>query len=76
MPEPPAELDQPEDGRPAPARRAVADWEYKTAYIPTFQVRLPAGLHVRLCEWAKQESKSLNSLYIEILEEAVLRRGR
>ena len=36
MPEPPAELDQPEDGRPAPARRAVADWEYKTAYIPTF----------------------------------------
>ena len=36
MPEPPAHLDQAEDGRPAPARRAVADGEYKTASIPTF----------------------------------------
>jgi hypothetical protein len=36
VPEPPAHLDQAEDGRPAPARRAVADGEYKTASIPTF----------------------------------------
>jgi hypothetical protein len=71
MPEPQADLNQPDQNRPAAPRRVVADWEYKTAYIPTFQVRLPAGLHVRLCEWAKQERKSLNSLYIEILEEAV-----
>ena len=39
-----------------PLARVVADWEYKTAYIPTFQVRIPAGLHDRLCEWARQES--------------------
>jgi hypothetical protein len=50
MPEPPAELDQPEHCRPASARREVADWEYKTAYIPTFLVGIPARLHNRLCE--------------------------
>jgi predicted HicB family RNase H-like nuclease len=53
----------------------VADWEYKTAYIPTFQVRITAGLHDRLCEWAKQERKSPGALLVEILEEAVCLRG-
>ena len=75
MPEPPADLNQPEPVRPAAPRRVVADWEYKTAYIPTFQVRIPAGLHDRLCEWARQECKPLTALFIEILEEAVRRRG-
>jgi hypothetical protein len=75
MPEPPADLNQPEPVRPAAPRRVVADWEYETAYIPTFQVRIPVGLHDRLCEWASQERKSSNALIIEILEEAVRRRG-
>ncbi len=75
MPEPAADLNQPEPVRPAAPRRVVADWEYKTAYIPTFQVRIPAGLHDRLCEWARQERKPLTALFIEILEEAVRRRG-
>ncbi len=75
MPEPPADLNQPEPVCPAAPRRVVADWEYKTAYIPTFQVRIPAGLHDRLCDWARQERKPLTALFIEILEEAVRRRG-
>ena len=75
MPEPPADLNQPEPVRPAAPRRVVADWEYETAYIPTFQIRIPAGLHDRLCEWARQERKPLTALFIEILEEAVRRRG-
>jgi hypothetical protein len=75
MPEPPADLNQPDQVRPAAPRRVVADCEYKTAYIPTFQVRLPAGLHDRLCEWARQEHKSSSTLSIEILEEAVRRHG-
>ena len=75
MPEPPADFNQPEPGRPAAQRRVVADWEYKTAYIPTFLVRMPAGLHDRLCAWARKERKSPDALFIEILEDAVRRRG-
>ena len=45
----------PQPGGPAAPRRVIAEWEYRTAYIETFQVRLPAGLHERLREWAKQE---------------------
>jgi hypothetical protein len=75
MPEPPADLNQPEPSSPAAPRRVVADWEYQTAYIPTFQVRITAGLHDRLCEWAKQERKPPRALLLEILEEAVHRRG-
>ena len=73
MPEPPTDLNQPEQRCPAAPRRVVADWEYQTAYIPTFQVRITAGLHNRLNEWAKQERKPLVALHIEILEEAVRR---
>jgi hypothetical protein len=75
MSDPPADLNQPEQRSPAAARRVVADWEYKTAYIPTFQVRITTGLHDRLCEWAKQKRKSPAGLLIEILENAVCRRG-
>jgi hypothetical protein len=75
MPDPPADLDRPELCCSEPPRRVVADWEYKTAYIPTFQVRITAGLHDRLCEWAKQERKSPGALLVEILEEAVCLRG-
>jgi hypothetical protein len=71
MPEPPTDLNQPEQGCPAAPRRVVADWEYRTAYIPTWQVRITAGLHDRLYEWAKRERKPLVALLIEILEEAV-----
>jgi hypothetical protein len=73
MPEPPTDLNQPEQRCPAAPRRVVADWEYQTAYIPTFQVRITAGLHNRLNEWAKQERKPLVARLIEILEEAVRR---
>jgi hypothetical protein len=73
MPEPPADVNHPEPVRPAASRRVVADWEYKTAYIPTFQVRMPVGLHERLCEWAKQGRKPPERLVIEILEEAARR---
>jgi hypothetical protein len=75
MPDPPTDLNQPEQRCPAAPRRVVADWEYQTAYIPTFQVRVTAELHNRLCEWAKQERKPSEALLIEILEEAVYRRG-
>ena len=75
MPGQPADLNQPEQRCSEIPRRVVADWEYKTAYIPTFQVRITAGLHDRLCEWAKQERKSLGALLVEILEEAVCLRG-
>ncbi len=67
MPDPRADLNQPEPRCPAAPRRVVADWEYQTAYIPTFQVRITAELHNRLCEWAKQERKSPGGLLIEIL---------
>jgi hypothetical protein len=75
MPEPPANLNQPEQRCPTAPRRVVADWEYQTAYIPTFQVRITAELNDRLCEWAKQARKPVSALLIEILEEAVGRRG-
>jgi hypothetical protein len=75
MPDPPADLNEPKQGCSEPPRRVVADWEYKTAYIPGFQVRFTAGLHNRLCEWAKQERKSPGELLVEILEEAVCRHG-
>jgi hypothetical protein len=75
MLEPPADLNQPEQVCPAVPRRVVVDWEYQITYIPTFQVRIPAGLHDRLSEWAKQERKPQGALFIEILEEAIRRRG-
>jgi predicted HicB family RNase H-like nuclease len=52
----------------------IPDWEYRTAYIELFQVRMPSGLHKRLCEWAEQERKSLRDLVIEVLEEGLSRR--
>jgi hypothetical protein len=75
MPEPSADLNQPESARPAAPHRVVPDWEYRTAYIEFFQVRVPTGLHDRLCEWARRERKPPSDLLIEILEEAVRRRG-
>ena len=75
MSEPQANPDRPEPVRSAAPRRDVADWEYRTAYIQHFQVRMPVGLHDRLCRWAKQEHKPPGDLLIETLEEAVRRRG-
>jgi hypothetical protein len=39
-------------------------------------VRLPGGLHDRLCQWARREHKPPGDLLVETLEEAVRRRGR
>jgi hypothetical protein len=52
-------------------RRVVPEWEYRTAYIETFQVRLRSGLYERLSQRAGQEGKSPETLLIEILERAV-----
>ena len=54
MSEPRANRDKPESVPPAAPRRVVASWEYSTAYIQHFQVRVPAGLNDRLCQWARQ----------------------
>ena len=75
MPEPPGDASQLDPGRPAAPNRVIPEWEYKTAYIQTFQVRIPARLYHRLCEWARQERKLPRDLCIELLEEAVRRRG-
>jgi hypothetical protein len=75
MTERPTDPNRPDSVRPAAPCRVVADSEYRTAYIETFQIRIPARLHERLCEWAKQERGSLTDLVVDILEEAVRRRG-
>jgi hypothetical protein len=75
MTEPTANLEPPEQGRPQPPRRAVAPWEYRTAYIESFQLRLPDALYQRLRSRAQRERTPLADLLIAILEEAVRRRG-
>jgi hypothetical protein len=75
MPEPPGNPNRPETLRPAAPRRDVPDWEYRTAYIQRFQVRLPAELSVRLRGWAQQDRRPAEDLLIDILEEAVRNRG-
>jgi hypothetical protein len=74
MPGLPTDENQPAPSRPAAPRRVIPEWEYRTAYIETFQVQIPAGLHERLREWAEQERKLPRDLCIEILEEAARRR--
>jgi hypothetical protein len=71
MPEPPANLDRPEPVRPAAPRRAIADWEYRTAYLNNFQMRLPAELSERLRRWAERDRRPAMDLLIDLLEEAV-----
>ena len=71
MPEPQVNRDRLDLVRPVAARREVADWEYRTAYLQFFQVRIPERLHIRLSQWAEQEQKTLDVLLIEILEQAV-----
>lgn len=56
-------------------RREVPDWEYKTAYVHSLQVRIPAQLHLRLEAWAARQGKPLGELVTEQLEKAVSRRG-
>ncbi len=73
MSEPQTNLDPPESDSPTAPQRVIADWEYRTAYLQFFQVRMPAELHNRLCEWAREECKTLENLLIETLEEAVRR---
>jgi hypothetical protein len=76
MPEPPTDVNQPAPDHLVAPGRVIPEWEYRTAYIETFQVRIPAGLHERLCERAEQERKLPRNLFIEVLEEAVRRRGK
>ena len=75
MPEPPGNPNRPETVRPAAPRRDVPDWEYRTAYINYFQVRLPAELSERLRKWAERDRRPATDLIIEVLEEAVRHRG-
>jgi len=75
MSEPQANRDRPEPVRPAAPQREVADWEYRTAYLQHFQVRISVGLHDRLCQWAEQEHKPPGDLLVVTLEEAVRQRG-
>ena len=74
MSEPESKNDRPDPARPDAPRRVIPDWEYRTAYIERFQVRVPSKLHDRLSGWASQEGKPLQDLVIAILEEGV--RGR
>ncbi len=74
MPESPVDRDQTDPIRPAAPRRDVPDWEYRTAYINYFQVRLPVELYGRLRGWAERDRKPAMDLLIDILEEAVRRR--
>jgi hypothetical protein len=53
----------------------VVEWEYRTAYLLFFQVRIPEGLHGRLGVWARQERKPLGDLIVQILKGAVRRRA-
>ena len=71
MPESPVDRDQTDPIRPAAPRRDVPDWEYRTAYINYFQVRLPVELYGRLRGWAERDRKPAADLLIDILEEAV-----
>jgi hypothetical protein len=75
MPESPVDHDRPNPVRPAAPRRAIADWEYRTAYLNNFQMRLPAELHERLRGWAERDRRPAMDLLIDLLQEAVLRRG-
>jgi hypothetical protein len=76
MPERSADFDDPEQRGPISPLRVVAEWEYKTAYIPTFQIRFSLEMKDRLSDWARQEGKLLDALLIEILEKAIHRRGK
>jgi hypothetical protein len=38
-------------------------------------LRLPDDLHAALVEWAREEDRSLHSLIIHLLRQAVIRRG-
>ena len=70
MSEPSSNPTRPDPASPSTSRRIIPDWEYKTAYIELFQVRVPIRLHDRLCDWAKEERKLLGDLVVELVEEA------
>jgi hypothetical protein len=62
------------DAAPVPRKvqiRPVPDWEYATSYDWKFPIRTPPDLYRRLSEWAAGEGRTLESLVIALLEEAV-----
>jgi predicted HicB family RNase H-like nuclease len=60
-------------GRQRTQQREVPHWEYETAYDWKFQLRTSPELHRRLSERAAGEGRTLESLVIALLEEAVAR---
>ncbi len=74
MSESPADPKRPDWAWPDTPRRIVSDWEYQTAYVQFFQIRVPTALHTRLCEAAQQRRIPMGDLVIEMLQEAVRRR--
>ncbi|WP_165250280.1 hypothetical protein [Paludisphaera soli] len=75
MSESQANDDRPDPDRPGIARREVADWEYRTAYVNFFQVRLPERLLADLRRRGEREQKPSEALLVEILERAVAARS-
>jgi predicted HicB family RNase H-like nuclease len=53
----------------------VEDWEYRTAYLWSLQVRMRQDLHLRLVDWARREGRSLDDLAVEVLRDAIAHRG-
>lgn len=64
----------PPDPMPSPPRRLVPEYDYRTAYIQRFLIRMPQPLHDNLSDWASRETKSPGDLVIEILEDAFRKR--
>jgi hypothetical protein len=75
MSDPQAAPGAPEPAPPAPSRRVVEDWEYRTAYLWSLQVRMRPDLHARLVDWARREGRSLDDLAVEVLRDAIAHRG-
>ncbi len=68
MSEPPTESHGPESVRLVVSRRVVSEWEYRTASIESFQVRIPRSLHEWLRHRAERMSRSQEDLVVEVLE--------
>jgi hypothetical protein len=75
MSDPQAERVPLDPAPPSPPRRPIAEWEYRTAYLWHHQVRMRGALHARLLDRARDESRSLDDLAVQILEDAVRGRG-
>ncbi|MFO0892572.1 MAG: hypothetical protein U0790_25945 [Isosphaeraceae bacterium] len=70
---------QPESTHPQPLvrrqERVVHESEYRTSYFEFGQIRMSPKLYERLEGWARTRGIAPGELLIQILEEAVRRRG-